>query len=469
VLRGPRLAVLVFLLAAGGALSLLAVTGQDDPPDFGPVTVDPDEPDPFGYEQGRDDEFVARATAGHSHVLYEKSPDGAMATARRVERWRSLVEEQAAAAGVDPDLLEAMVFLESAGYPDARASDDLEGAVGLTQILAETGSSLLGMSVDVKESERLTRRIARAEERGETARAERLRARRGEVDERFDPATALEGAGRYLQIAEERFSSEELAVVSYHMGIGNLESVLGAYGADEVSWAQVYFDATPGDHPRTYRLLSGFGDDSATYLWRVYAAREIMRLYREDQGELLRLARLHTAKASAEEVLHPRSETDVFETPEELEEAYLSGDLRPFADVRGMQLDPDVGQLAGRLDAERRLYRGLRPEAYELAVYLAAGVRDVAGTRASLIATSTVRDLEYQRLLARRNAFATREYSLHTTGFAFDVRRDYTSRAQAVAFEYMLDRLQSLNLIAWVREPGAIHITASREAGALIQ
>ena len=49
------------------------------------------------------------------------------------------------------------------------------------------------------------------------------------------------------------------------------------------------------------------------------------------------------------------------------------------------------------------------------------------------------------------------------TGYAFDVRRDYRSRAQAVAFQYMLDRLQSLNLIAWVREPGAIHITASSE------
>jgi soluble lytic murein transglycosylase-like protein len=468
VLRGSRLAVLVFLLAAGGSLSVLALTGQDGPPDFGPVTVDPNEPDPFAYEPERRDEFVARATAGHSHVLYEKSPGGAPATARRVERWRAQIEERAEAADVDPDLLEAMVFLESAGYPNARASDDLEGAVGLTQILAETGSSLLGMRVDADESERLTRRIGRAEERGNMARAERLRARRRRIDERFDPAKALAGAGRYLHIAEERFGSEELAVVSYHMGIGNLESVLAAYGEDEVSWAQVYFDATPRDHPRTYQLLSGFGDDSATYLWRVYAAREIMRLHREEQRELRRLARLHTAKASAEEVLHPRSETDVFETPEELDEAYETADLRPFEDVRGMRLDPDVGQLARRLDAEPRLYRGLRPEAHELAVYLAAGVRDVAGTRASLIATSTVRDLEYQRLLARRNAFATRAYSLHTTGYSFDVRRDYATRAQAVAFEYVLDRLQSLNLIAWIREPGAIHITASREAGELV-
>jgi Family of unknown function (DUF5715) len=96
-------------------------------------------------------------------------------------------------------------------------------------------------------------------------------------------------------------------------------------------------------------------------------------------------------------------------------------------------------------------------------------VQDVADTEASLIVTSTVRDLEYQRVLARRNEFATEGYSLHTTGFAFDVRRRYAGRDQAVAFEYMLDRLQSLSLIAWIREPGAIHITASREADELIQ
>jgi transglycosylase-like protein with SLT domain len=469
VLRGARL-VLLFLLATGVAFGVLAiVTREDEPPGRDPVTVDPGDPDPFAYDEGREDEFVGRATAGHSHVLYEKSPGGVFATARRVEGWREEIEEQADTADIDPDVLEAMVFLESAGYPDARASDDLEGAVGLTQILAETGTSLLGMRVDVEESERLARMIHRAERRGDLARAERLRDRRREVDQRYDPEEALAGAGRYLRIAADRFGSEELAVVSYHMGIGNLEDVLAAYGEDDVSWAQVYFDATPHGHPRTYRLLSGFGDDSATYLWRVYAAREIMRLYREDQGELRRLARLHGAKASAEEVLHPPSETDVFETPDELDAAYLSGDLRPFADVAGMQLDPDVGELAGRIDAERRLYRGLRPEALELAVYLAAGVRDVAGTRASLIVTSTVRDLEYQRVLARRNDFATRGYSLHTTGLAFDVRRDYASRDQAVAFEYMLDRLQSLNLIAWIREPGAIHITASSEAAELVQ
>jgi Transglycosylase SLT domain len=433
--------VLVFLLAAGGALAVLALTGEDDPPTFSPVTVEPGEPDPFAYQAELDDEFVRRATAGHSHVLYEKSPGGVLATARRVERWRDEIEEQATITAVDPDMLEAIVFLESAGDPHARASDDLEGAVGLTQILAETATSLLGMRVDVEESERLTRRMQR---RGPSR---RLLERRRQIDERFNPSDALQGAGRYLRIAEDRFGREDLAVVSYHMGIGNLESVLAAYGEDDPSWAQVYFDATPRNHPRAQRLIFGFGDDSATYLWRVYAAREIMRLYREDQGELRRLARLHTSRASAEAVLHPPGETEVFETREEVEEAYRSGTLRPFEGVRGMRVAAGL----------RTPYRGLRPEAYDLAVYLAAGVRDVSGTRAPLTVTQTVRDVE------------SGGDSLHATGFAFDVRRDYASRAQAVGFQYMLDRLQSLNLIAWVRDTDVIHITASSEAGELVQ
>ena len=177
-----------------------------------------------------------------------------------------------------------MVFLESAGRPDAIASDDLEGAVGLTQILAETATSLLGMRVDVAASERLTKRIRRARAtRRRCGAAQRLRAQRRTVDERFDPDKALAGTGRYLRTALDRFDREDLAVVSYHMGIGNLESALDAYGDGDVSYAQLYFDSTPLDTPQSQRILAGLGDDSSTYLWRVLAAVEIMRLYRGDQ------------------------------------------------------------------------------------------------------------------------------------------------------------------------------------------
>jgi hypothetical protein len=457
--------VLVGALLAGFAL----LSGGDDAPESGPLEIDADL---LVYESGRDEEFSGRATAGHSHVIYAKSPDGVTATARRVDAYRPRIEEVADGAGVDPDLVEGMVLLESAGRPEVMATGDVEDAVGLTQILAETAVNLLGMRVDVDASRRLTRKIERADRRGASARSERLRARRRQVDERFDPAKALEGTGRYLQIAMGEFGREDHAVVSYHMGIGNLQDLLAAYGDDEASYTQVYFDATPDRHARAYRLLTGLGDDSKTYLWRVLASAEVMRLYRDDPGELARLEELHTAKASAEEVLHPRTSTRVYETPEDLEAAYAEGELRPFPNAParyGLRRDRRMGALAGRVDAERTLYQGLRPEALAMAAYVAEGVRSIAGTKAPLIVTSTVRDRAYQAVLTRHNPEATSAYSLHTTGFAFDIRRAYRSRAQAAAFQHMLDRLQSLNLIAWVREPGAIHITVSGEAIRLLE
>jgi soluble lytic murein transglycosylase-like protein len=116
--------------------------------------------DPFAYDPARQKDFEQRAAAGLAHVLYDKSPGGVIATAQRTARFRPLIDQVAKRGGVDPNTLEAIVFLESAGRPDARASNDLTSAVGLTQILAETGTSLLGLKVDVAGSERLTRRLA---------------------------------------------------------------------------------------------------------------------------------------------------------------------------------------------------------------------------------------------------------------------------------------------------------------------
>src|SRR5918992_1432171 len=154
-------------------------------------------PDPFAWDPGRAEEFERRAAAGNAHPLYALSPGGVVATAERTGQWRDQVEQAAARAGVDPDTLEGLVFLESAGRPDARAPGSLESAVGLTQILAETGANLLGMQVDVAASERYTRRLERAERRGNQRRAEAARRARRPADERLDPPQALAGTARY--------------------------------------------------------------------------------------------------------------------------------------------------------------------------------------------------------------------------------------------------------------------------------
>ncbi|HEV2785811.1 MAG TPA: hypothetical protein VGV67_05450, partial [Solirubrobacteraceae bacterium] len=256
-------------------------------------------------------------------------------------------------------------------------------------------------------------------------------------------------------------------VQSYHMGIGNLQGALRDYGKDDISYARLYFDSTPLEHVRAYRRLAAFGDDSATYLWRVEAAREIMRLYRSDPEQLDRIAALQTAKNSAEELLHPEDESEQFATPSQLRAAYADERIVPLERAPlakyGVALDPGMGELAGRLKRSSRTYRGLRPTALALLSYLGAGVKSISGT-APLLVTSSVRDKRYQRLLLARNREATPNYSLHTTGWAFDIMRTYRSRAQALAFEFMLGRLQSHDLIAWVREPAAIHVTVSKDA-----
>ncbi len=392
-----------------------------------------------------------------------------MATAQRVAGWRGRVEAAAAGGDVDPDVLEGIVFLESAGRADARASNDLEGAVGLTQILAETGQNLLGMRVDVAASERLTRGIAR----GRRVEA-RMRERR-RVDERFDPAKSLAATVRYLNIARgELDGRDDLAVAGYHMGIGNLQTALARLDrGTDIPYAELYFGTTPLSAPEAHDFLASLGDDSATYLWRVRAAQRIMGLWRQDPDALSAQAALHEAKNSAEEVLHPPGSTEVFEDPGALEDARDDGVLEALDPAAlgevGLALDPGLGELAGRLDREPALYRAARPDALVLLGYLGTGVREISGATRPLTITSAARDAEYQRLLTRRNIEATRRYSLHTTGYAVDIARRYSGRRQARAFQFMLDRLQALNLIAWVREPAAIHLTVAADAGKVLR
>jgi soluble lytic murein transglycosylase-like protein len=413
---------------------------------------------PFAYDPGRLADYERRAALGLSHVLYAKSPGGVVASARRTAGWRPLIDQVARRHRLDPGILEAIVFLESAGRSDARASDDLRSAVGLTQILAQTGQQLLGMRIDVGTSERLTRGILRGH------RLRQREAMRRRVDERFDPAKALEATARYLDFAKGRLGRDDLAVVAYHMGVGNLQQALAAYGKPSVPYAQLYFDSSPVRHAAAWRKLASLGDDSSTYLWRVFAARDIMRLYRRSPQALQREAVLQSHKASAEEVLHPPQSTPVYGDPFAVGRARASGELRALPEnglkAYGLRVDKSMGALAGRIKQSPQLYRALRPQALAVLEAIGADTRAIART-APLIVTSTVRDEQYQRVLRATDREATGAYSLHTTGFAFDIARDYVSRGQALAFQFVLDRLTALGLIAWIREPQAIHITVA--------
>jgi hypothetical protein len=467
----PRALVAVFVLIAAAVGLTLALSGGGSRKLVPGAGNRSGTYDPLAYTPARAPALHRDAAAGEAHVVYAKSPGGVIATARRTARFRPLIDRLAAPARIDPNALEGMVFLESAGRPDVIAGNDPADASGLTQILAETGRNLLGMHVNLAASRRLTKKIARATT---ARRVRRLEAARRRVDARFDPRKAIAGTVRYLTVAKHTLGRDDLAVTSYHMGIGNLQNVLRDYAAGsstkDLSYVRVYFDSSPVRHRPAYSLLSRFGDDSSNYYWKVLAAEQIMRLYRTNLPRLKRLSALQNARASAEEVLHPEGSTTEYGDPSALAAAVAAHDLVSLPnDPRryGFRVDPLLGQFAARLHRRRALYRHLRPEALALLVYLAAGTRQIGGPASPLSVTSAVRDDRYQRLVAAANIEATHGYSLHTTGFTFDIRRAYSSHREALAFQFMLDRLQAMNLIAWVREPQAIHVTVSSAARVL--
>jgi hypothetical protein len=396
--------VVVVLLAGLGLALLLRGGGKPKPPAPVPTVPAPkgvkSVKDPYAWTPDRSADFSARAARGTAGALYELSPGGVEVTAKHVGRYRKDIEAAAKSAGVSADRLEGLVFLESAGRPDAMAGG-VSGAAGLTQILAETGTDLLGMHIDVARSASYTRRIARSTSARHTAALERARAR---VDDRFDPAKALAATARYLTIAKQKFGREDLAFESYHMGIGNLSSVLAAFGAGNVSYAQLYFDSTPLRHAAAYAKLSGFSDDSLNYFWKIGAAEAIMRASRTDPAALARQAQVQAPPA----------------------QKAASGPVTALESTAGMVFAPGAE---------------LRAEAAALALYVGAEVR----------AISHAPDLTVTR----------------TSGAAFAVSRTYSSRAQARAFQYVLDRLRVLDVITWSRGAREIEIGVSRDAARL--
>ena len=87
VVVGAAVAVTVFLMRQNET-SELAISLQ--------LPAQIADPDPLRFEPGRTGEYEQAAAFGLSHVLFEKSPGGAMRAAERTARFRAMVEEATA-------------------------------------------------------------------------------------------------------------------------------------------------------------------------------------------------------------------------------------------------------------------------------------------------------------------------------------------------------------------------------------
>src|SRR5258706_10113902 len=132
-LAGSTLILLIAVIVVAGDLS-----GPSGPKLAG-TSLHAPSGDPFAYRASAEASFEARAAAGSAHVLFAKSPGGALATAARVAAFRSQIDAATAGTGVAPATVEGIVFLESGGGPNVLGGSDASAAAGLTQILAQTG------------------------------------------------------------------------------------------------------------------------------------------------------------------------------------------------------------------------------------------------------------------------------------------------------------------------------------------
>jgi hypothetical protein len=391
--------------------------------------------------------------------LFVSGP-GAVETAAQVAAWRPLVDRAAQGSSVNPNLLEAMVFVESGGSSTVIAGHDPTAPVGLTQ-LSKAQATQLHMPLHLGSSRRLTRMIWTASREGRSRKVARLEARRRVRDARFAPLASLRGTVRYLDAASHTLGRTDLAVASYHLGIPNLEL---ATAGQPVPFASLYFGSAPDRNANMWRRLNAHGTDAYDYYWKVLAAQRVMRLYRHDRGALAYESLLQARKNSSEEVMHPRSSTPRFHSPRDLVRAWKTHELRAIprnASVTHIAIGPFFAQMAHRLGRSQRLYRGLRPEARDVLLFIGSRVQQLSHARRPLILTSAVRDDVYQRVLMRVNPNAARTYSIHTTGYAFDIARTYSSMRQAAAFQYVIDRLAALHAIAYIREATAMHIAVA--------
>lgn len=368
--------------------------------------------------------------------------DGAVfTTAARVAQWRPLVGRAARVAGVDPDLLEAIVFVESSGRADVTNG----AAAGLTQ-LKPAMARHFGLHVSVAHANLLSRRIARSWNAGHIRQLKRWRAR---YDERFAPAKELRASAAYLAAARSTLTHEDLAVQAYHVGIAPLRDTHSTYG-------ELYFGSNRVDD----------------YALKVFAAERVMNMWRHHRTALAFEAAQQAHKNSAEEYLHPFAATHRFGNPTAIlhaEQRHVLKMIPVDTSQTHIVVSGTLGAEARKLGRARRLYRALRPQALDVLTYIGRQVHDLSGVRRPLVLTSAVRDNRYQSVLEHVNANAAHSYSLHTTGYAFDIARTYADDRQGRAFQYVLDRLVAANAIAYIRESGAMHIAVAADAPAKLK
>ena len=430
-----------------------------------------------------------------AHVVYALSPGGVERSVDRTTRWRGRGRARVAGSPVDPDDLEAMLFLESAGRPTVMADgtprerhgadadhpvDRRRRCSGCAWISARSLEINRALAREQRRAVLVARRRRSGAPHGASVR--RLVRERKVVDERFDPQKSLEAAVRYLRIARRRFGRDDLAIASYHMGIGNLRTVIdtlrrpacvaraprGGRSALRalvaapllrlVAHAQPAHVEAPDRRSATTR---------ATTSSRCWHRGRSCGCARTDPRRARAAIELQTAKASAEELLRPESRYPPYEDNEDLRAptsaasscrcrttpcGWATGSAAAWARSRSGSTSRGSSTAACGPKRSRRCCTSSKE--YRRIAGHGHAARDEHGARPALPGAACRRRTSRRRASSR----STRPASQSTS----------PSRARRRRCASCSSGCRRSNVIAWVEEPGAFHLTVGPEAEAFM-
>ena len=313
---------------------------------------------------------------------------------------------------------------------------DTEGAVGLTQILAETGQNLLGMHVDVARSAAL-HAPDRPRDRGRAA-PTRAAALQAQAPRGRRPLRPGQGARRHRALpdvrpggARPRGPRVRLLPHGHRQPAGRARRLRrGRRRPTRGSTSTPRRRATP---------TSSAGWRASATTPRPTCGSSTRRARScgctaTTAPELARLEALQTAQELGRGGAAPaRRRRRASRRPRRCKAAWDDGD-DPRVPERPGAHRPRARRAHGRAGASGSARRpactaGCGPRRSRWRSTSARRCASSPAATSPLIVTSTVRDEAYQQQLVRRNREATRNYSLHTTGWAFDVARDLRVQA----------------------------------------
>jgi hypothetical protein len=416
-----------------------------------------------------------------SRTFWILRQEGAVPGADRVTQpgFRNAVESGAAQFGIDPNILEAHLYLESFGVTTAKSPT---GPKGPGQFAALTAANMCV----VKDGRYLLRyrgiekNCARGKRRTRSLSA-------GEIieDNREDVELSAYAAAKLLREELDFFGRQDFASFAYHTGRDRVRRWVLTYLAPQpttvggkqdiemygLSLAKLYFGSTPYFNPGTYQMFRELMriDYGPTYYARIECAKNILALYRSNHGGFIKLVekqQYRGRRAANRMWTFYGPDDEQFVTLDDLKAALANGEVVPVPNDSkfGFELMLNGANPIGQKDlANQQYYVATKPETAGALLFIANQLQRLRGQRDPLIfqVSSITRTVDYQGKLRETNKVATKAVSFHVLGLAFDITKRGLSADDLRDIQFILDELDSTGMIAWVPENDAFHIVVA--------